>query len=175
MFRRFTAAAAIACSLALASCAGSAALAAEAVITAPTTAVVVPYGNWIVEVGQTLSSVLIPALVALIMGVVGKLYPFLRLFVSASLVERLVRNVTDYALNAVAGAVKGQTLTAPVGSAVIAKAMQRAVDQAPAWLVQTAGGPAGIAEKVFRLLKLDDSATAANTLAPAIQALPAKA
>jgi hypothetical protein len=62
--------------------------------------------------------------------------------------------------------VKGQALTIPVGSAVIAKAVQR--------VVEAAGGPNGVAELVFRTLHLQDGATAADTLAPAQAAIVAK-
>ena len=150
----------------------SPASAAEVVAQAPLAAVKIPFGDWVVALGELLTSVLLPALVAFIMGAISKLFPFARLFISTQLVERLVRNVADYALNAVEEAAKDKMLSVPVGSVVIAKAVQRAVDEAPAWLLNAAGGPAGIAEKVFRLLKLEPEATAANTLAPALAAVP---
>ena len=53
---------------------------------------------------------------------------------------------------------------------VIAAAVQRASDQVPGFVVKAAGGLPGIAEKVFRRLALEDRATAANTLAPALAA-----
>lgn len=65
---------------------------------------------------------------------------------------------------------KGKTLTVPLASAVVAKAVQRAVDQAPAWLLKQAGGLEGLAAKVFRSLPIEESATAANTLRPAVEA-----
>lgn len=157
----------------LSACAGSPAFAAEAVLTAPATAVILPYGDWIVGAGQTVTAVLLPILIGGIMWALRTYVPVLGLFVSQSLVERLVRNVTDYALNAIAGAMKGKELDVPTGSAVITKATQHAVDQAPGWLLKMAGGPTGVAEKVFRALHLDDKATAANTLAPALVAVPA--
>ena len=174
MFRTAFHAAATGCLLVIAACIGNPAFAVEAVITAPATAVVLPYGDWIVGAGQTVTAVLLPVLIAVIMGLLRSYVPVLGLFVSQTLVERLVRNAADYGLNAVAGAVKGQKLDVPTGSAVIAKAMQRAVDQAPGWLLEKAGGPKGVGEKVFRLLHLDEKATAANTLAPALDAVPGK-
>jgi hypothetical protein len=47
----------------------------------------------------------------------------LRVLITASLVEHLVRNVGAYAVNAVAGAAQGRTLTVPMGSVVIACSM----------------------------------------------------
>jgi hypothetical protein len=136
-------------------------------------AVIVPYGDWIVAGGQVAAAVLVPLLVAAILWAVRTTVPVLGAFVSQALVERLVENVTAYAQNAVAGAVKGKVLDIPTGSAVIAQAAQRAVDQAPGWLLKEAGGPAGIAEKVFRTLHLADDATAGTVLAPALQAVRA--
>ncbi len=64
-------------------------------------------------------------------------------------------------------------LSVNLGSQVIAKAVQRAVDAAPAKAIEAAGGQAGLAEIVFRKLNLEDGANERNTLAPVIAALPA--
>lgn len=50
-----------------------------------------------------------------------------------------------------------------------ARAVQRALDQAPGWLIRAAGGGEGLAEKVFRSLSLEEAATARNTLEPALR------
>lgn len=145
--------------------------AAGSALAAGDPAVSVPWGDWVVAAGDGASAILVPALVAGILWAARAYLPILGTFLSQSLVERLVRNAADYALNAVAGAVKGRALDVPTGSAVIAKAAQRAIDQAPGWLLKEAGGPAGVAEKVFRTLHLDGNATAASVLAPAIRAI----
>ena len=159
------------CALALLCAVARPALAAE-VRAVGDAAVVVPWGDWIVAGGGLASSILVPVLALAATWAIHAYVPLVGSFVSQALVERLVQNAAGYAQNAVAGAAKGRTLDVPTGSAVIAKAAQRAVDQAPAWLLREAGGPAGVAEKVFRALHLDETATAANTLAPALQALP---
>ena len=133
--------------------------------------VVLPWGDWIVAFAQAAQAVLAPLLVGLATGLIARSAPLVSYFLSKSVVEGMVRRITDYALNAVAGAAKGQVLTVPVGSAVIATAVQRAADQVPAFVVKAAGGLPGIAEKVFRRLVLEDRATAANTLAPALAAI----
>ncbi|UYW27682.1 hypothetical protein [Methylorubrum extorquens] len=132
-------------------------------------ALVLPWGDAVVALAQGLSALLTPVLVAAFAAVLARFGGPLRLLVTDALVERLVRNATDYALNAVAGAVQGRRLTVSVGSAVIARAVQRALDQAPAWLIRAAGGGEGVAEKVFRSLPLEAAATAGNTLEPALQ------
>ena len=135
-------------------------------------AVIVPWGDWIVAA----LNMFVPILVSLLAGVttwaIHAYVPIFGAFVSQSLVERIVQNATDFATNAIDGAARGEQLTIPVGSAVIAKAAQRAVDQVPTWLLKLAGGPAGVAEKVFRTLHLEPGSTAANVLVPALAQLP---
>jgi hypothetical protein len=156
MTRTFVAALALACAF------SSHAFAAEAVTT-----VAIPWGDYVVSAGQTLTAILLPVLVGLIMRAVYQVAPWARLVLTQARIEQMTKAVTDYALNAVEGAAKGQTLTIPLGSAVIAKGVQRAIDAAPARVVAAAGGPEGVAELIFRALKLEDGANAANTLAPA--------
>lgn len=146
-------------------------LAASPAFAAADPAVVLPWGDWIVAFATAAQTVLMPLLVALATGLVARFAPLLSYVLSKSVVEGMVRRVTDYALNAVSGAAKGQVLTVPVGSAVIAAAVQRASDQAPGFVVKAAGGLPGIAEKVFRRLALEEASTAANTLAPALAAI----
>lgn len=134
-------------------------------------AVILPWGDTLVGAAQAITSVLLPVAIAAATAAVARAAGPLRFLVTNTLVERLVRNVGDYALNAVSGAVKGRTLTVAVGSVVIARAVQRALDQAPAWLIEAAGGPEGLAAKVFRSLRLEEAAHADNTLAPALDVL----
>lgn len=161
--------------LALACAFSSPVFAAEVVAAVPTTpAVILPWGDWVVAIGQTLTAVLMPILVGLAGKAVYQVAPWARMFLTQARLEQMTKAVTDYALNATEGVVKGQALTIPVGSAVIAKAVQRAVDAAPKAVVSAAGGPNGVAELVFRTLHLEEGATAANTLAPAQAAIVAK-
>ena len=132
--------------------------------------VVVPWGDAVAVAAQAVTGLLLPLAVTAATAALARLAGPLRTLVTATLVERLVRNVGDYAVNAVAGAVRGRTLSVPVGSAVIARAVQRGLDEAPAWLVRAAGGREGLAEKVFRSLPLAEEATLANTLRPAVEA-----
>jgi hypothetical protein len=74
-------------------------------------------------------------------------------------VELLINNAINYGLNAVAGAVKGKTLDVDVGNKVLAQALQYAVDNAPAWLQTWAGGPEGLAKKIWAKLNLGEGAS----------------
>jgi hypothetical protein len=136
--------------------------------------VILPYGSWIVGLANVATSVLVPALSAVLIGAVTKVYPWAALFLTQKRVEQMANAVTEYGLNAVPGAVKEGKLSINVGSQVIAKAVQYAVNAAPAKALEAAGGQAGLAAIVFRKLNLEDGATEANTLRPAIAALPGK-
>jgi hypothetical protein len=151
--------------LALALAAPSAASAAS-----PTAAVTVPWGDALAAAIQGIGSVVVPLAVTALMAALARIAGPLRVLITASLVEHLVRNAGAYAVNAVAGAAQGRTLTVPVGSLVIAGAVQRGLDAAPGWLIQAAGGVDGLGEKVFRSLPLAEEATVANTLVPALRA-----
>ena len=137
-------------------------------VDASSESVVLHWGDALGAGAQALSAALLPVAITTATALVARFAGPLRFLVTNSLVERLVRNATDFAINAVAGAVRGRTLTVPLGSAVIAKAVQRALEQGPSWLVRAAGGRDGIAEKVFRALPLEDAATVANTLKPVL-------
>ncbi|GJD58413.1 hypothetical protein [Methylobacterium dankookense] len=145
-------------------------LCARPAVAAEGIAVVLPWGAWLVAFAEAVQAVLSPVLVALVTGLVARFVPLASYVISRSVVEGVVRHVTDYALNAVEGAAKGQVLTVPVGSAVIAAAVQRAADTVPGFLIRAAGSLPGLAETVFRRLDLEPAATAANTLAPALGA-----
>ena len=81
-------------------------------------------------------------------------------------VELLLSNAIGYGLNAVADAAKGKTLTVDVGNQVRAKALQYAIDNAPGWLQSWAGGPEGLAKKIWARLNLGDGAS--DAAVPAI-------
>ncbi|WP_082487334.1 hypothetical protein [Methylobacterium sp. Leaf89] len=155
----------------LAVAAASVAGASAAPSAAPATAAVtVPWGDALAAAIQGIGSVVVPLAVTALTAALARIAGPVRVLITASLVERLVRNVGAYAVNAVAGAAQGRTLTVPMGSLVIAGAVQRGLDAAPGWLIRAAGGVDGLGEKVFRSLPLAEEATVANTLLPALRA-----
>jgi hypothetical protein len=89
-------------------------------------------------------------------------------------VEVLLNNAIGWGINAVAGAVKDKTLTVDVGNEVLAKALQYALDNAPSWLQSWAGGPEGIARKIWARLNLGEGASDAAVPEIVDQVLKAK-
>ena len=142
-------------------------------VVAGTTAVALPWGDWAIAAGHELAAIVVPMLGALVMWAIHRYVPIAGMFVTQGLVDKLVANARDYALNAVEGAAKDRVLTVPVGSEVVAAAAQRAVDVGLPWIVRQAGGAEGIAEKVFRLLHLEENASLASVLAPALEQIRA--
>ncbi|AWB20940.1 hypothetical protein DA075_08465 [Methylobacterium currus] len=147
------------------------AFAAE-VATTDTTSVRLSAAPWIALLQEIVITAVIPAVAAYLIQAIRKVYPWAALFLTQSRVEQMANAVTEYAINAVPGAVKEGKLSINVGSQVIAKAVQRAVDAAPAKALEAAGGEAGLAEIVFRKLNLEDDANEHNTLAPVVASLP---
>ncbi|GJD88158.1 hypothetical protein BHAOGJBA_1671 [Methylobacterium hispanicum] len=139
-----------------------AAFAAE-VATVGDTAVIVPWGQWVVAIAQTVTEILVPILVAGIGTILAKLFPPARMLLTDALVESTLRKWLAFGLNEVAGAARDKTLSFNVGSAVVAAALSRATDRASvnaisAWVLKQAGGEAEVAKKLTRMLSLEPDA-----------------
>lgn len=83
-------------------------------------ALVLQWGDALAVFTRGLAEVVTPLAVAAVTGLVARFAGPARVLITTALVERLVANATAYALNAVAGAARGRTLTIPIGSAVVA-------------------------------------------------------
>ena len=143
------------------------ALAADTTVTAPIGDLV---ATVLVPLAQALLTLAVPVLAAVLGRAVLQVAPWAALFISQRRLELMVQAVTDYGLNAVAGATKGKTLTVDVGSAVIAAAVRYALAEVPPRVLAAAGGPEGVARLVFRALHLEEEASEASVLVPALAA-----
>lgn len=136
--------------------------------------VTISAGPWIEMVREILLTIVIPVISYYVVQAVRKNSTIGALFLTQSHVEQLGNAATEFAINAIPGAVKEAKLSMSVGSAVIAKAVQYGIDAAPAKAMEAAGGPEGLAKIVFRKLNLEDKADETNTLLPAIAAVRLK-
>lgn len=141
------------------------ALSADTTVTAPIGDMV---ATVLVPVAHALLALALPLLAGLLGRALLQVAPWASLFITQRRLEQMVQAVTDYGLNAVAGAAKGQVLKVNVGSAVIAAGVEYALANVPARVIKAAGGPEGIARLIFRALHLEAEASEANTLMPAI-------
>ncbi|WP_342106259.1 hypothetical protein [Methylobacterium sp. SI9] len=152
-------------------------LAAE-VVTKGSDLVVLPGGDWIQGISQTLQAFLVPLLTGFAISAVARVAPALRLLLTDRLIQSYVEAFLAYGVNAVVGATKGMHLDVHVGSQVLAEAIRRAMERADvnkftAWVIKLAGGHAEVAKKIFRAMHLDDTAGAANVLDPLLEQLEA--
>jgi len=69
-------------------------------------------------------------------------------------VDQLLLRSLQAAINSTKGATAGQTLNVAVGSEVLAKALQYAIDNGQAWLINWMGGRKGIEEKLIARMEL---------------------
>ena len=78
--------------------------------------------------------------------------------VRTEIAEQWLGRAIDGAYNAVDGATRDRLLTVELGNAVLARALQDMIDNAPAWLVTWLGGEAGIRRAILRRLDLEAKA-----------------
>lgn len=151
---------------------------AEAADVAPAgpTPVIVPWGEWTIAIVNSLVlPILLPLLGALAAWILAKLvtlFPWLNGRLQAEQVERLLTNALDYGVNAVTEAAKGKTLTVSTGRAVLDLAVRYAVENGSSRIVKAAGGPEGVATKMFRKMDLEPNATVREVLGPILRNLP---
>lgn len=148
------------------------ALAAE-VATVGGTSVDLPWGAWLAAAMPSVASVAVTILGGVASAALAKLAPWATLFISQKRIEATIQTGLDYGINAVQGATKDAKLTVPVGSQVLAVALQRIIDSTPAKIIDAVGGPAEIAKRLFRAMHLDENSSAALILEPILARLPA--
>ena len=140
---------------------------------APANAVTIPWGDWLVAALQPAAAVLVPVAAAAVAAGVARVAPWAASVLTRERVEAAIRAGADYGQNAVAGAAKGRSVSVDLGPAVVAAGARHVLDTAPAQVVRTAGGPEGVATRIFRALPLDAQASAETVLAPALARLRA--
>lgn len=90
-------------------------------------------------------------------GIAGLIYPLLPVgtrIVAQMILPGLIDRAIGYASNAIPGVQSGQTLSVPVGNAVLAAAGQFAVDHLPTILLKAVGGADGLKAHIYAKLPL---------------------
>lgn len=120
--------------------------------------VTMPVGVWadavLVFAGDHLAALVLAAVAALCRKLPAEAVNYLRMM----RVEQLLDRAIGAGINGVRGAVFGKTLTIEVGSEVVAKAAQYAIDHGPPSLIAWMGGPEAIAAKIRARLDLEEDA-----------------
>lgn len=116
------------------------------VFAADATSVVVPIGDW-VQATLPLLGWLMAAVATWVLSHVPAIF-------KTAQVEQLLAKAIEYALNVVAGASKDKVLSADVGNAVIAQALNYATTYGPSWVLKYLGGEQGLRDRIIARLDL---------------------
>lgn len=142
-----------------------AALAADtAPATGETTKVTWTYGATIAQCASAIGTLLFAGVMWALRLLPSQVYAV----IVSMRADQLLQKAIDYGINMVTAATKDKALTADVGNAVLAQALQYVIDHAPDWLQSWMGGPDAIAQKIVARLNLasdavpDVSAAVAN-------------
>jgi hypothetical protein len=135
------------------------------------TAATIPWGQWLTAVLSTASSVLVPVAAAAVTAGVAKVAPWATSILTRQRIESAIRAGVDYGQNAVAGAVRGRSVSVDLGPAVVAAGTKHVVATNSSGVVRKAGGVEGVAARVFQALPLEEKASAETVLAPALKIL----
>jgi hypothetical protein len=148
------------------------ALAAE-VATVGNTATILPWGAWLVAAMETIREPLVNIVIVIVTAIVGRLGWFAQMWFTQQRIDRMVRLAADYAINAVAGAVRDQAASVDLAPILLRVGLQRAMGSTEGWVTKAAGGEKGVSERLFRAFHFDETVTDANTLTPFLANLPA--
>lgn len=122
--------------------------------TAATTTVSVPAGQWVSDMAAFAG----PLVAALALWMIRKLPAQVASLLMSMRVDQLLNKAIAYAVNSVRDATHDSPLTVDVGNAVLAEAVQYAINHGPSGLINWMGGEAMIREKILARLNLDAKA-----------------
>jgi hypothetical protein len=122
--------------------------------TATDTLVSIPWGDWLADSASTVVMV-IGAVIA--WGL--RLLPSrLLAVIQTAQLDQLLLKAIDNGINKTAGASKGKEMKVDVANAVLATALQYAIDNAPGWMVAWAGGELALRDKIIARLDVEAAA-----------------
>lgn len=134
-----------------------ASFAADAVAAAGDGTITVPIGSWVGESAGIVATVLAAVVAWGLRFLPASILQILR----TAQAEQLLDKAINYGVNAVADATRDKTLSVNVGNAVVAQALQYAIDHGPGWMIGWLGGEAAIRQKIIARLNLEAAAAVA--------------
>ena len=136
----------------------------------PDTTVAVPVGSWLQASMTVIVDILGVVIGGLLSVILAKVPATLRTYITAGMiaqVDQLLGRAVQFALQKAADAIGAdRKLTVDVKSAVVADAVQYAIDHGPDKLITMMGGAQGIEEKIIARLPLPKEAPPAPAEAP---------
>jgi hypothetical protein len=137
--------------------------------TSETTKVTWAYGAAISQWASAASAIVFAVVAWALRLLPGQIYSV----IVAMRADQLLLKAIDYAINMVQGASKDKSLTVDVQNAVLAKALQYVLDNAPGWLQQWMGGPVQIANKIIARLNIAPDAPPPSAVTAVVNTTPA--
>ncbi|MEE7460705.1 hypothetical protein MFUR16E_04825 [Methylobacterium fujisawaense] len=119
--------------------------------------VAVPLGQWLQNARDFLEALFLAVLAFVLRKLPAPIVWVVKMYGE----DKIVQQAIAMAINAVPGAAKGEALSVPVGSSVLAHALQWVVDNVPRFAVSMMGGEDAIKAKIFAALHLEADASAA--------------
>lgn len=120
--------------------------------------ITIPYGDWVAQIAEIVSALLVPVLLAVVSRLAYVLPAPITAAINTSRVEQLLDKAIGYAMNTVAGAAKGKSLDVNVGSQVVAEAVNYALQQGPSKLIVWLGGQDALIRMILARINLNQSA-----------------
>lgn len=142
----------------------------------PDTTISVPVGDWLQGSMTVIVDILGLVIGALLTWALSFLPATLRTYITAGMiaqVDQLLGRAVQFGLQKAVGAIGSKEITVDVKSAVVADAVQYAIDHGPNKLIAAMGGADGVEEKIIARLPLPPSATTAPAPAPTTTAASA--
>ena len=119
--------------------------------------VTVPYGQWLADYIIPIVGSVAAILVTVVLGILVRfLPPWLQPLVNTAVLKRLqalAGDAIEFGVQATAGAVKNAELTVPLGSSVVANAVQHAINTWPKAAIDKVGGVHGVKLAIIKELE----------------------
>ena len=135
-----------------------------------TAVVTIPYGSWLTSAAAGIQEIVISVVMAVIAFACRRLPAAVGTVVKGILTQQLVERAIAFGMSTVAGAAAGKSLSVPVGNAVLANALNYAVEHAPGWFMKWAGGEQAIRDHIIALLPMEQDASLAQATPTAVAA-----
>lgn len=136
------------------SLAGMAALAAATGV-ANAAEVTVPWGDWVASLLTVGNDNLLIIVMAFLAFIVRQLPSAVVDIINTWKVDQLLGKAIVAAVNKTAGAAQGEALKVDIANDVVAKAVQYALDNGPAWLIKWIGGVDGVKDKIIARINVE--------------------
>lgn len=150
---------------------GSASAFAQDVATVDGSKLTVNYGSGFMQYGQEIMGWAVSALSTVIAGAIAIYVPWAKSVATQQRIQMAGEALAEYAIKAVPNSVKDGKVTIDLGAQVVATGVAHGMNVLPAKVIKAANGGGGLAAIIFRILNLEDGASKANVLDPAVAKL----